>query len=260
MKFSTLNKFTLFVNDAHNQGQTIYKMIPIPEWWSLFFRRYSKRDESTNDIEILFKPNPGSRIGHYVCVYYDHQKNAVFIYDPLYVDGIDVHPKVRASLEKLYPSVKGGGGAEIVLVKPGTTQPDNVSCGLFSIAYATALIFGLDPKDMKLNSASSGDPAIYLRKHLEQIYRQRRITPFPMDSSHPIASSLSSSNSSTNSEFNLSHKFKSIPRLMIHSISLDRFFERIHRLQWICHIEPIRQKIRFVKMKKRTFWKRYRKH
>lgn len=183
MKFSTLNKFTAFVSDAHNQGQTIYNMFPVPVWWSWFwYKRYSKRDESRNDIQILFKPNPKSKIGHYLCVYYNHQKKEVSIYDPLYFDGIELHPKVRASLEILYPSVKSGGGAKIVHVKPGTTQPDNVSCGFFSIAYATALIFGQDPKDIKFKLASSGDPVVYLRKHLEQIYLQRKITLFPTES------------------------------------------------------------------------------
>ena len=45
-------------------------------------------------------------------------------------------------------------------------------CGFFSIAYATALAFGLQPSKQKFNQP-------YMRKHLVNRFNQKQISPFP---------------------------------------------------------------------------------
>lgn len=136
-------------------------------------RNYPPRD----DIQIIyFHPFRESDIGHLICVHYSHVDNKVTVYDSSYFDEIYLHDQVRDALQRLYPYV---GIESIEFVKPGTLQPDDVSCGLFSIAYATALLFRINLKDLRLRLASTGDPNFFMRKHLEQILKQRRITPFP---------------------------------------------------------------------------------
>lgn len=173
MKIRTSITFTKFINDAHNHGQTTYYMFPT--YLPADYDYYHERSGSRDDIQIIFyEPSIESSVGHVICVHLNHLDNKVIIYNSAYRNNVNPHRQVIAVLKKLYPSV-----TRIEFVRPGTLQPDDASCGFFSIAYATALIFGIDPKNLKLRLASSGDPLFFLRQHLEQILNQRRITPFP---------------------------------------------------------------------------------
>lgn len=145
---------------------------------------FNKRSQSKDDIQIVqyeeVPRDPESR--RVVCVHYANNK--LTIYDPLYRNGKTLNTNLGTILRKLYPFVWSDDGSRpprIAFVRPGTLQPDDVSSGLLAIAYATALMFNIDPKDLKLRLASSGDPVFFLKQHLEQIFHQWRITLFPRD-------------------------------------------------------------------------------
>lgn len=65
-------------------------------------------------------------------------------------------------------------------VKPKEKQPDSKSCGVFAIAYATCILFGMDPAEYnpKLNPAH-GDHSMNLRRHLADMLRNNRLQLFP---------------------------------------------------------------------------------
>lgn len=63
---------------------------------------------------------------------------------------------------------------------PKTKQPDEVSCGILSIAYATAIIMGSDPAEVKFKlNKYLKNKTKSLRDHLAKMLSDNVILPFP---------------------------------------------------------------------------------
>lgn len=179
MSYPTTNMFVRLVRQAYKDKQTEFIMDAIypPEQYNL----YQKRDESKEGIQLIYYcPNPDS--AHLICVRFTpsnhpkQQEAKVTIYDSAYYDGQIVHSHVLTVLSILYPCVKE---ENVRFAVPGTRQYGPHSCGYFAVAFATALLFGVDPEKLKLKVYSFGDEVFFFKPHLDQIIRQQRITPFP---------------------------------------------------------------------------------
>ena len=63
------------------------------------------------------------------------------------------------------------GSAKVTMMKC-KKQAGGKDCGLFAIAYATAIAHGVDPSRMELNQAT-------MRNHLSKCLKQEKLTLFP---------------------------------------------------------------------------------
>lgn len=141
-----------------------------PELYELFV----KPRTDTDDVQVFYGGalNRANAIGHYICVFYKHSERRVYIYDPLMLKTLlDTQRKI---INYLYPMAK-----YLRYVKPKTKQPDSTSCGVFSIAYATSLILGKDPKHTPLKLGRQGDRSMAMRDHLKKILQDEKLSLFP---------------------------------------------------------------------------------
>lgn len=151
-----------------------------------FYSDYAKTD--SNDVQIIYSgPSSAEKgLGHYVCIYYDAARNRVTVYDTLHVVGRSFGSKSKSILQRLYPNLNTDTGIEFV--RPKTLQNDFCSCGIFSIAHATAIIFNRMPENILLKVNCLFDQAYYLRKHLKQILLTKELRPFPTTTTHSYCS------------------------------------------------------------------------
>ena len=168
----SINCFADIVNREYNGT---YEMIDItfnqnPELYELFVK---PRNE-TDDVQVFYGGalNRENAVGHYICVFYKHSERRVYIYDPLMLKSL--LPTQRQIINFLYPMAKF-----LRYVKPKTKQPDSTSCGVFSIAYATSLILGKDPKHTSLKLGGDGDRSLSVRDHLKKIMQDEKLSLFP---------------------------------------------------------------------------------
>lgn len=76
-------------------------------------------------------------------------------------------------------------GIPRVYAPPRTTQPDGNSCGIFAAAYATTIMFGMDPETYSLLLRPIHEPqnnrSMFLRNHMAMCLEQDQIILFPSD-------------------------------------------------------------------------------
>lgn len=136
---------------------------------------YRRRPEEAHleDVQIIFEGQPGQNVGHYICIHY-RPNQIIYIYDSLN-RGI-ISSRTQAILNIRYP-----GYLLHVFIRSKTMQPDFTSCGVFAIAYATALIFHENPATYPLLLGTIGDTTMTLRNHLASILQQNQLSMFPRD-------------------------------------------------------------------------------
>lgn len=162
-----------FMNIVNNV--TKYNMInPILTPFEEFFER-PENETDLNDVQIFYEGDfaeNGSKGGHYICTFYVASSKTVYVFDSLFYGRLS--NRTKNLLKVRYPK------SETNFVKPKTKQPDAVSCGIFSTAYATALIFGYDPAQVPLKiDFKLRNKTLSLRKHLATILSQNRLEMFP---------------------------------------------------------------------------------
>lgn len=157
---------------------------------STFFHNYPELypiyNDTKNDVQILFKDSTdGKSAGHAICVFYNAANKTIFIYDSQYHQSrghYKLSDKMVIILNRRYPNHQN-----IVCVEAKTIQIDETSCGPFSIAYATSLINGHDPKTHKLKTIPvfSGtfhtkkfDYAGVFRAHILKMFRSKKLLKF----------------------------------------------------------------------------------
>ena len=121
-------------------------------------------------IQILLKPlgiNAMS-IHHWVCSFYNGQQ--IFIYDSLSIK--TGHSNYELVLGNLFPNYFENNAS--IVFPEVHIQEGSLDCGVYAIANAVALHFGLNPEELIYDSI------INLRKHLASIYLTEVITPFPV--------------------------------------------------------------------------------
>lgn len=167
----SINFFIEIVNKKYNGT---FEMLDVllyqtPEFYKDFAR------STKDDVQILYMGpvNDVEAVGHYVCIFYKHAEQKVYVYDSKALGSLTdtQHQIVR----DLYPSSKS-----IEFVEPKTKQPDDESCGVFSIAYATALILGEDPKTRSFAlDKKSKDSSMSLREHVKKMFVFKDLIKFP---------------------------------------------------------------------------------
>lgn len=137
-----------------------------------FYRPIRSIDKGRKNIQILFNRNIGYQIGHWICTYYDGVK--LHVYDSLKQRRL--HADHIRYLKMLYPYIdledEGNGEVAYEEVMP---QDNDFDCGVYSIAYATSVVFGRDPKEEEYDRSQ-------MRAHLVKMFKEGRLTPFPTTS------------------------------------------------------------------------------
>lgn len=161
-------RFMELVNNA-----TDFKMInPILTPFDDEFKR-PENETHLNDLQIFYEGGLNQiGGGHYFCAYYDAKLKTVFVYDPLRQGYLS--PRTKKLFEIRYLKAK------VNFIKPRTKQPDGVSCGILSTAYATAIIFGRDPAKVPFKiDYKEKNKTISLRRHMAKILAHNRLKMFP---------------------------------------------------------------------------------
>lgn len=172
MTDGSINYFIEMINREYNGTFEMADILlyQVPE----FYKELAKN--STDDVQILYggRVNDLHAIGHYICLFYRHNERRVYIYDSLVTKRLT--DTQRQIVKYLYPLLQ-----YIRYVTPKTKQVDSSSCGIFSIAYATTLILGQDPKytSLKLDNLSRGDRSMPLRLHLKEMLTSEKLSLFP---------------------------------------------------------------------------------
>ena len=129
------------------------------------YYRYIKPCYSRQDLQII----GGNRSGHWSCVYYDGSK--LMIYDSICPAEYNfLHMETKRYIQWRYPNLT----EDDILVQPVTRQPDIYSCGVYAIAFATAIALRDDPSQQKFSRDTEN-----MRSHLITILRTRHLLPFP---------------------------------------------------------------------------------
>jgi len=106
--------------------------------------------------------------GHWVCSYYD-RKN-IFIYDSL--NNKTLHKHHEQFLKRLFPTYDFD--KNVVKFPTVQHQPNCNDCGVFAIAFATSLLFNIEPNKVKYEHK-------LMRSHLIKIFETNVIEHFPQD-------------------------------------------------------------------------------
>ncbi|XP_031638975.1 uncharacterized protein LOC116351067 [Contarinia nasturtii] len=168
---------TLMLFNRLVQATTDFDMV------STFFFSYPElipvHNSTKNDVQILYAKQD-QWTAHAVCIFYEAANQMVYVYDD---EDINITSAKSDFIERRYPNLKN-----ITFVEPKTGQMDFVSCGAYSIAYATTLILGHDPKTYKLRTrsllsslcgSSMFDDPKMLRKHILKMFKSKKLLPFP---------------------------------------------------------------------------------
>lgn len=94
--------------------------------------------------------------------------NNVLLYDSL--DATEPHPHVLYCIAQL---CKTPIGKLTISLMPCQVQKDGFNCGVYSIAFSTALAFNLNPSEMRFDTAS-------MRNHLRECLLLKKMEPFPV--------------------------------------------------------------------------------
>ena len=119
--------------------------------------------EDTPNIQILYSGNLGAEvIGHWICSYYDGE--ILHIYDSAHFNSLMTEHK--AYINKLYPYKPK------IVFHNVQAQSNATDCGLFAIAFAVSICFKENPENVLYDIK-------YMRSHLQKIFSENIITPFP---------------------------------------------------------------------------------
>ncbi|XP_011699658.1 PREDICTED: uncharacterized protein LOC105456969 [Wasmannia auropunctata] len=124
--------------------------------------------EDQEHIQILYSCNDikTNINGHWVCSYYNTK--TIYIYDSLNLKWLHVHHKIY--LEKLYPFYTfEKKSIQFPKVQEQSNKNDS---GVFAIAFAVSLLFGLQPNTIMYDHS-------LMRQHLTQIFQSNKIEHFP---------------------------------------------------------------------------------
>jgi len=173
-----VDKFIALANSQKSGNQMISTICAQDPTEEYEFYKQTDVESSLDDIQIIFEGEAGDEnIGHFICIFYEAERQIVFVYDSLYRKKLS--RRALKILRARYPNYVG-----YVFILPKTTQPDGQTCGVFAIAYATSLLYGVDPAkyELYLNPACI-DSTKDLRMHLSNMLRNNDITLFPSDDS-----------------------------------------------------------------------------
>lgn len=138
--------------------------------WETFQVLFSCNDLRPKDANGCLLPIEG---GHWVCSYYDG--NRLYVYDSL--NGKRLHTHHLLFLRKLYPyyDFDHRDSVSFPLV---AQQPNSNDCGVYSIAFATAIVSGLRPENMQYHQPT-------MRLHLLKMLLSGVIEQFPCNPIEP---------------------------------------------------------------------------
>lgn len=123
------------------------------------------RAVSLNDnyLQILFSGSV--TFGHWICIYYSAY--VIHVYDSM--NQCSLHDDHKLFIDKLFPD-----STNIQIVYERVQSQINIyDCGIFSIAFATAIIKNKCPCTLNFSISE-------MRKHLLNLYQTRTIEMFPL--------------------------------------------------------------------------------
>lgn len=138
------------------------------------FSTFKSNDPNANDIQILFGGAGGEdNIGHWKCIQYRADTRKVYVYDSLYSTMVD---EVQQNIIfHMYPITE----EDIIFVKPKYLQSGATSCGIHSIFYATTMLLGKDPSEVKVKiNEIRGDKSLYMRLHVLKMFANKKLALF----------------------------------------------------------------------------------
>lgn len=119
--------------------------------------------EGQRHIQILFSGLANA--GHWICTYYDGVRLNVF--DSLNARRLTDDQK--SYLSRLFPF-----HPQVVFVDVDQQPPGSVECGVYAIAFATSIFFNEMSNNVNYKTRDNA-----MRNHLEKIFKDNRLTPFP---------------------------------------------------------------------------------
>ena len=124
--------------------------------------------EDQKHIQILHSCSDmtTNKNGHWVCSYYDTR--TIYIYDSLNLKRLHAHHKIY--LKKLYPFYSFD--KKPVRFPTVQNQSNAYDCGVFAIAFAVSLLFGLQPDKVMYDHT-------IMRQHLAKMFELNKIEHFP---------------------------------------------------------------------------------
>ena len=114
------------------------------------------------NLQILYSNSPGSSIGHWICTYYDGQRN--HIYDS--INAMILNKDQELYLHRLYSKSTKNVFHRV------QQQLNSFDCGLFAIAFAVSICFGKNPENERYIPEK-------MRQHAAKIFTSRMLIPFP---------------------------------------------------------------------------------
>lgn len=114
-------------------------------------------------IQILFSGN--ENFGHWICIFYN--ENVIHVYDSSNNKGL--HDDHKIYLNRLFPNAKN---LKIVFEEV-QNQGNNYDCGVFAIAFATALLNNQCPCTIRFERHE-------MRNHLLTLYTDFCLNMFPI--------------------------------------------------------------------------------
>jgi len=146
--------------------------IPAETWRIYFPDEIRSIPQCKKHIQLLYSSDDltdrNSPNGHWVCSYYDTKK--LFIYDSL--GGKNLHEHHRIYLQQLYPNLLDLEKKKKVVFPQVDLQPNNNDCGVYAIAFAVSILYGLNPENVRYKNSA-------MRQHLSSIFETRTIEHFP---------------------------------------------------------------------------------
>ncbi|KAL7287591.1 hypothetical protein TKK_0018238 [Trichogramma kaykai] len=116
----------------------------------------------TNLLQII----GGAESAHWICLHYDESN--LTLYDSL--GRAELVSDEKKYLKKRFPQIEESN----ILIPRVTRQPDEISCGVYALAFAVEIALGGDPRMIQYSQNVTK-----MRSHLVQIIRTKRISSFP---------------------------------------------------------------------------------
>lgn len=146
-----------------------------------YYDGFESKRATHDDVQILFRSFGYGVIGHWITIHYTAKSCTVVVYD----SNNRERENYLCNNHREIIEIRYGAGTEIIFADPNPEQPDGTSCGVFAIAYATAILLGVRPTDFRLRlrpkSVFVTDRAMELRMHLRDMFITGRFRLFPFE-------------------------------------------------------------------------------
>lgn len=171
-----------FINMVNKTHHKFTMLEPILFQEPKVYSFLSIKDKDDIQIFYVYTDENSKKLGygHFISAYYDSNTKKVWIYDSLVNSYTDENKRFIESnteqIHRLYPEHLG-----FVWKRPKNIQTDNVSCGVYAIAYTLLLLDGKDPEQQEIIwpiYTDKSNDVIFLRKFISIMFQTNRLWKF----------------------------------------------------------------------------------